>query len=557
MKKINLLPEHIIDQIKAGEVIERPSTLIKEIVENSVDAGSKNIDLSLVNNGMDLISLIDDGHGISKNDLPLAFCRHATSKIEKFEDLYSLYSYGFRGEALASIASISRISCESTTREGESSLIKIEGGEIITHTSLGQQQENHGTKLYIKDLFYNTPVRMKFLQSKASEKNQLRKIINSFLLVQPEVRFSLKWDDQEKETYPAVQKDELEKRVQKVIFKRNQNQKLISFEQDYDGVFVKGFLSEDSSRGNNNKAHYIFVNNRFVQDIALHKIILNNAANLWPFGEVGQYVLYIELPPEQVDVNVHPNKTVVKIYESSKVQSIVSGALKKAISATSRPEQDEKEYSFEQSPTNFFRELADSDHSIDFKPIQYKTVDESVAENNFYRSHGLDNDIENIFLSSHFYLYKTEDNKFFIIDIESLLRKLFLKRLKKGQQSSTLLISIPYQDKAKTADPIFNDLADFGYELDRLDPNTVAIRSIPLNSHFFNHADIFEKLANTNKKLTSIDQFLSLIDNISFDLKFINQKQLELILKEISLSELVQNSIAKELNEKNLRKFFS
>lgn len=254
MKKINLLPEHIIDQIKAGEVIERPSTLIKEIIENSIDAGSKNIELQLINNGMDLISLIDDGHGISKPELPLAFCRHATSKIERFEDLYTLYSYGFRGEALASIASISRINCESTDKDGNSSLIKIEGGQIITHTDLGDMGLPSGTKLFIKDLFYNTPVRMKFLQSKTSERNHLRKIINSFLLIQPNIRFSIKWDEQEKENYPI--ESELEKRIQRVIFKKNQNQKMISFSQDYDGISVRGFVSEDSSRGSGHKANY-------------------------------------------------------------------------------------------------------------------------------------------------------------------------------------------------------------------------------------------------------------------------------------------------------------
>src|SRR5690606_27531427 len=158
-----------------------PSTLLKEIIENSIDANSKNIQLQILDNGMELISLEDDGEGIAYDELPLAFARHATSKIHQFEDLYNLYTYGFRGEALASIASISRITCESTT-EKETSRFKIEGGEVLSHIKDEKRNHESGTKLYIKDLFYNTPVRLKFLQSKTSEKNQIKKILNSFLL---------------------------------------------------------------------------------------------------------------------------------------------------------------------------------------------------------------------------------------------------------------------------------------------------------------------------------------------------------------------------------------
>ncbi|MBT4791013.1 MAG: DNA mismatch repair protein MutL, partial [Halobacteriovoraceae bacterium] len=216
LSKINLLPEHIIDQIKAGEVIERPSTLIKEIIENSVDANSTKIEIHLRENGLELISIIDNGFGISHQELPLAFCRHATSKINHFEDLYHLSSYGFRGEALASIASISRVTCESQTKNGWG-LIKISGGETLTYQHEAQANTETGTQLFIKDLFYNTPVRMKFIQSKTSEKNHLKKILNSFLLTQYQIEFSIKWDDKEKEYYqPRTNPAD---RIKDVLFK--------------------------------------------------------------------------------------------------------------------------------------------------------------------------------------------------------------------------------------------------------------------------------------------------------------------------------------------------
>lgn len=177
--RIHLLPEHLVDQIKAGEVIERPANLIKEILENSLDAEAKNISIHLVGGGMELIALEDDGRGMSFADLPYAFCRHATSKIDKFEDLYNLGSYGFRGEALASIASIARVTCVSHPSDPAiaGGRIVINAGETQSHQSLESDQQ--GTSLFIKDLFYNTPARLKFIKSMTSEKNALRRTLLS------------------------------------------------------------------------------------------------------------------------------------------------------------------------------------------------------------------------------------------------------------------------------------------------------------------------------------------------------------------------------------------
>jgi len=200
--KIDFLPEHLIDQIKAGEVIERPGSLIKEILENTVDAGSKKIELIIRNNGLDLISLKDDGHGMRFDDLPLAFSRHATSKIKRFEDLYSLNSFGFRGEALASIASISRLQCISFTgAENDGSEIRIEGGHTILHERRKNPGQGHGTELVIQDMFFNTPARLKFIQSQQAEKQFIRRIIYAFILSHPEIEFQVKVDDEEKEIF--------------------------------------------------------------------------------------------------------------------------------------------------------------------------------------------------------------------------------------------------------------------------------------------------------------------------------------------------------------------
>ena len=214
----------MINQIKAGEVIERPAGLLKELLENALDANATHIKIHLENIGLDTIEVSDNGDGMSFDDLPMAFTRHATSKIRKFDDLYDLSSYGFRGEALASMASISRVICTSFQKKYNSSL--IQGGKVIFHG--GDMVDHHpisngvisGTSFYIKDLFYNTPVRLKFLKSKAAERNAINRVIHSFLLIAPETRFDIKWDNQEKQSFPAVSRDDIQERDLNIFFSK-------------------------------------------------------------------------------------------------------------------------------------------------------------------------------------------------------------------------------------------------------------------------------------------------------------------------------------------------
>lgn len=222
---IKLLPEHLIDQIKAGEVVERPASLIKELVENSIDAGSSKISIAIKEGGMDLISIEDDGKGMTFFDLPYAFCRHATSKIEKFEDLYGLNSFGFRGEALPSIASVSRLVCTSTPKnKEEGGRLVINGGRTESHTSF--HNSSKGTSFFVRDLFFNTPARMKFVKSAQAEKKAIKKILHSFILSNPAITFSIKWDDKEKEIYPALSKENLNKRIEQLWFKKMRMKKV-------------------------------------------------------------------------------------------------------------------------------------------------------------------------------------------------------------------------------------------------------------------------------------------------------------------------------------------
>ncbi|MFW5887290.1 MAG: DNA mismatch repair endonuclease MutL, partial [Bacteriovoracia bacterium] len=329
---IELLPENIIDQIKAGEVIEGPANILKELLENSIDANSKSIDVHIENNGLDLIAVCDDGIGITKEDLPLAFHRHATSKLSNFEDLFKLYSYGFRGEALASIASISKISCETIHIKGQHSLFTIEGGRVMAHVCLSQHsQQKAGTKIFVKDLFFNTPVRVKFLRSQQALRNSLKRIMDAFLLAAPEIKFTCRWDNKDKQMFFAeTGEDSLFNRVGQLfkIDKRKLKDSLLVSEQSYDDYHLKIYIDKKFTKGFANKKQYILVNNRSIEDKKLHNILLQYLQPLWPQGHSGNYVIKIDLPPDHLDVNVHPQKSCIRFYKSSDVHALLIATVK-------------------------------------------------------------------------------------------------------------------------------------------------------------------------------------------------------------------------------------
>lgn len=333
-QRIKLLPEHLIDQIKAGEVVERPASLLKELIENSVDAGATQINIHLVNNGLELLAIEDNGKGMYQEELPYAFARHATSKIARFEDIYSLASFGFRGEALASAASISRLTCTSAPADNLEA-----GGKIVLHG--GQTVEElpfkgsaQGTSFFIRDLFYNTPARLKFIKSKTSEKNALKRIFHSALLSHPEIEFSIKWDDSDKKRY---QSSDLKTRVREVLLgKRSSSEDLMMFSGEFDRTKITGFLPLDPSLGSRS-SQYLFVNHRLFTDKALHQVIMQSMARVWE-GASAAYAVFIEVAADEVDVNVHPNKTQIKFFKMGEVVGVLKESIKRALPTPKTPQ---------------------------------------------------------------------------------------------------------------------------------------------------------------------------------------------------------------------------
>lgn len=542
-QKIHLLPEHIIDQIKAGEVIERPANVIKELVENSIDANSSQIDIHVVNNGMDLISIEDNGVGIEHDDLPYAFLRHATSKIDKFDDIYHLFTYGFRGEALASMASIGKIQC-TTTHDNQTSQITIEGAKVINHSKLSTKKEN-GTSMYIRDLFFNTPTRLKFVQSSNTEKNRLNKIIKAFLLTGNHIQYSVKWDELDKEIYPATEK--LENRIKRV-FNIKDHIDLVHFEQEYDEYQVSLYFTENSSRGLNNKNQFIFINGRFIVDKKIHNIIVNCLNSYWKFGEQGHYAIYINVPPEEIDVNVHPNKTLIKFYLPAKVFSLISANIKQGIQA--RPKSIQNNQIDDLADQSYTQEELLQEQSIEFKDLNFS--DEDFQERVFHHiadGNNTSNSMGEVFkLTNNFYLLNFKSK--YLLNSKLLIAHYLTDHFKADQIDVVpLLISEPFQvddcDKIK-----LDELLKIGFELDPLDKKTLVLRTVPSFFNSIPFKSVVELMIQSSENL-KLEKILQ-----SADFSNISMFVVRDLISKFSISHLIEMKIAIELDENTLTRFF-
>lgn len=465
--KIDLLPEHLIDQIKAGEVIERPGNLIKEILENAVDAGATKLELTIKNNGLDLISLKDNGHGMRFEDLPLAFSRHATSKISRFEDLYKLHSFGFRGEALASISSISKLQCISQTKDKDvASEIRIEGGMTVFHGERQTASSAIGTELIIQDLFFNTPARLKFIQSQQAEKTFIKKIIYAFILSHPEIEFHIKVDDTDKDIYP-VQETSL-KRLQD-IFPKAKDLILYS-ERYYENIELELFLIPGSFKGPL-KLQNIYINNRYILDKQLHRVMSNGIDSTF-HGEDFHYVAYFHLPPDTIDVNVHPNKTIIKCLEVSKMISLLTSTIREVGTKKSQtviPTGMPSSHS-ETSTPSFFDALASS-----------PTLQQERHEYNMeglFSPHNLPLETNTNFIWMGNNFLKKNDSLWLAVSATKLLEAYIRQKIQTPSQTIPLLVSEPFK-AAGVKSTTLEMIARSGTEIEFLGSETLVLRGIP------------------------------------------------------------------------------
>lgn len=326
---IHLLPDSIANQIAAGEVIQRPASVVKELVENAIDAGATQIQILIKDAGKTLVQVIDNGKGMSETDARMAFERHATSKISKADDLFSLHTMGFRGEALASIAAVAQV--ELRTRQ--------KGADLGTRLEIFGSQLQHieedacpeGSIFSVKNLFYNVPARRKFLKTNDTE---FRNIITEFeriALVNPSVAMSLYHNDTEILNLPE---SGLRQRIVNV-YGKNLNQKLLSVEAESSLVSINGFVGKPETAKKRGALQYFFVNGRFMKHPYFHKAVMQAYDQLIPAGEMPSYFIYFNLDPATIDVNIHPTKTEIKFENEQPIWQILLAAVRETLAKSS------------------------------------------------------------------------------------------------------------------------------------------------------------------------------------------------------------------------------
>jgi DNA mismatch repair protein MutL len=322
LKRINILSEDTANKIAAGEVVERPASVVKELVENSIDANSKNIVIEIEEGGISLIRIIDDGDGIYKGDIAKAFLPHATSKINQSEDIYNIHTLGFRGEALPSIASVAKVNLKSKEKDqGLGYEITIEGSKFSDVTECGV---NKGTIIEVRDLFYNVPARKKFLKSASKEASVINDIITRLAIANPKISFKL-YNNQKKIIH-TFGNGEL-KDVIRTIYGKSITDNIIYFSDTSDLITVYGYIgNEEIARGSRNNQS-IFVNKRYIKNRSLAVAVEQafksfSTVNKFPF-----FILFIEIYPEYVDVNIHPTKAEVKFNDERMIFKNIFGAV--------------------------------------------------------------------------------------------------------------------------------------------------------------------------------------------------------------------------------------
>jgi len=345
---IQLLPDSVANQIAAGEVIQRPASVVKELMENAIDAGSTQLKLIIKDAGKTLIQIIDNGCGMSETDARLSFERHATSKIRKAEDLFAIRTMGFRGEALASIAAVAQVELKTKRTEDElGTLIQIEGSEVKAHENISWQD---GTSFSVKNLFFNIPARRNFLKTNPAE---LKHIIDEFhrlAIAHPEISFSMHHNGLE--VYTLVKAPLIQRLNQ--IFGNNFAEKILPVQEETSILSISGFTGKPAFAKKSRGEQFFFVNNRFIKDAYLNHALTSAYDQMLPQGSFPSYFLFIDCDPARIDINIHPTKTEIKFEDEKSAYQILRSTIKRSLGKFSiSPSIDfNPENSFQGQPTS-------------------------------------------------------------------------------------------------------------------------------------------------------------------------------------------------------------
>ena len=527
---IKLLPDSVANQIAAGEVIQRPASVVKELMENALDAGATQIDLVVKDAGRTSISVIDNGHGMSETDARLCFERHATSKIKKAEDLFLIRTMGFRGEALASIAAVAQV--ELTTRRKEDEL----GTKILIEGSVVKEQlpkpMSVGSNFTVKNLFFNIPARRNFLKSNDVEMRHITDEFFRVAMMNPEVGFSL--TSNEKETY-HLPKGSLKQRIVG-LYGKDYDRKILPVQQETDTATISGFIVKPEFLRKTRGEQYFFVNKRFIKHAYLHHAIENAYQELIPKDCFPGYFINIEIDPSEIDINIHPTKTEVNFQDVKLVYAILHSAVRKAIGQNnlaplldfdvspdlgidfgevSRMDRPVVEPKVEYDPSfNPFRQnSASRNHSSGNWRIMYEDNNDTVASNinkisNFDEAPAAIVENKNLYIQlQQSYIVTAVKSGLLIVDQhlahKRVLYEKYLKELENNVEASQQElfpqhVSLSPND-ASLLREIKPDLEKIGFRIQQMNNTTFVINGTPADSKNNDAVALLEKILDMYK----------------------------------------------------------
>lgn len=559
MSKIKILDELTIQKIAAGEIIERPSSIIKELVENSLDAGSSNITIEIMDGGKTYIRVTDDGHGILEDDLDIAFKRHSTSKLSKVDDLHTIISLGFRGEALASISTVSKVEVLTKTDERLPGIqVFVEEGKIIKKQPIGCPK---GTTMIIKDIFYNVPGRKNFLKSDLIESNHINNIIYKLALGNPGISFKYIKDN-------------------KVIFKTSKNNNLISniysllgkeFSKNLIEIHHKdlnfklyGYISKNTFYRGNRNHQYLYVNNRYIENTNISNLIEKQYKSIIPINRFPIFILFIDIAPALIDVNIHPTKQEIKFINQKEIHDgieyIFNKKLKEVLTIPkSDLKQNKKIVIKEELPLlfspDFLKEKDESKLYIEKSYNLYENKNEDFFYKKQYKEEknekeeNLKDILERIkFIGVLFSTYiLVEDpilKKLLIIDQHAAHERIMYENFKKEYENEKVaiqniltpeIISLTNTEFTIVMDNI-KLLRQLGFIVEEFGINSVIIRGVPI---LFGNPDIS-------------GLFLELIDIMKTDIKSSYDTRLDKIIKMACTNAIKSGDNIKDIEIKSL-----
>ncbi len=572
---IQLLPDNIANQIAAGEVIQRPSSAVKELMENAVDAGATEINLLVNDAGKALIQVIDNGKGMSETDARMAFERHATSKIKNIEDLFKIKTMGFRGEALASIAAVAQVELKSKRDEDETGVfIEIENSQVIKQEPIAVQT---GTSIAMKNLFFNVPARRNFLKSNAAE---LRHIVDEFIRVAmsfPEIFFSFTSSGQQ---VFHLEKGSMKQRIVQILG-NSYAAKLVPVQEQTDYMNIYGFVGKPETAKKTRGDQYFFVNNRFIKSAYLNHAVMNAFNEMIAKDSFPMYTLFIDLDPAQLDINVHPTKQEIKFEDEKIVYAFVQSAIKHALAqfsisptldfeldasiqsldAISKPFTQEKKSSASSSSlyntftkkhqSHFIESKSELKHWRDFyeKPGEEGNSLKPQEEAQALINHNPKPQTENLIQLHNSFIIVQTDNGYYLVNQQNAHERILYERFAlavEGKSIATQQSLFPATIELNAADAVLlkellPDMNHLGYQLEPFGNNTFVIQGTPADVNQGNpQGSVSEK--------TAIEKMLEQYKHFSNDLKYSKREKL---LRSLALQQSIKTGTS--LTEREMK----